>query len=869
MNNKISRSVARLLCLTTCVGAITAPLAACSGKEKALILATDALDSVFNPFFYTSGADGEIVGQTQIGMLHGDPQTGLPSAGWDEPCVAFEYSVVKTGSKENMKNPTDYSNYYTDYYFAIKDNIKFSDGEALTKDDVLFNIYMYLDPVYTGSNTMYSVKIQGLTEYRTQTKDLNEAGDADMSFQQVASGRRSKIIQWKEATGKTWADLSAYEFYGTNDKTIETDIEKIQAFYRQSLEETWTSAISSDVKKEYEKYKGNDGKLLITEPWELFLFYYGVFELKEKYGSGSNAKIEYYEFDKSSLPNYIKVPSTEAARKSDEFKKVLIDYIYDGKFKEQKSSDADAAKSYKATLVNIMNTYPVSSYFNDYLVADVKYRRFKDNMAVKSVEGIKIEKMSAIPQQDGSDKALKDGEGNSKQFDVLHIRINGVDPKAIQNFSFTVAPGHYYSDPETWKKAVDDADDDEFFGVKYSDPEFMNMVRLKQLPLGAGPFVAAKASGGVATEKSQFFGSDNLVKFESNKFFLLGEPKIKKLRYKVINNSKLYESVKLKEVHYASPSMKREDINKLTGNDSNIVNSASADNLGYGYIGVSARYIPNIYIRKAIMSTFDPTKIEAYYGSGGASVIYRPMSKTLKPYYQDSWTAYYPYTDKENAKAIARQYLLDGGCQYNEKTNSWIDEKGKKLKYTFTVAGDSDDHPAYQILLNSSEILNDLGLEVSLTHDSTALSRLASGLLTVWAAAWSSSSDPDMYQVYHQKSQATSITAWGYRYILSSEFEELKASNNPRNFPNQRKIISDLSDLIDDGRETDDVETRVNIYSQAMDMLMNLAVEFPTYQRKVYYVWAKGVFNESTLITGNNVTTYQSPLSRIWEVELA
>jgi hypothetical protein len=36
-------------------------------------------------------------------------------------------------------------------------------------EDVLFNFYVYLDPVYTGSNTLYSTDILGLSEYRTQT----------------------------------------------------------------------------------------------------------------------------------------------------------------------------------------------------------------------------------------------------------------------------------------------------------------------------------------------------------------------------------------------------------------------------------------------------------------------------------------------------------------------------------------------------------------------------------------------------------------------------------------------------------------------------------------------------------------------------
>ena len=151
--NKLTKTIAKLLCLLTGVTSMAAPLVGC-GKDKitALVLASDVLDGLFNPFFYTSGPDGEIVSQTQIGMLSSD-KTGELIANWNEPCVALDYSIVKSGDKSMWDGKNDYGGYKTDYYFAIKDNIQFSDGVYLTKDDVLFNIYMYLDPSYTGSNT--------------------------------------------------------------------------------------------------------------------------------------------------------------------------------------------------------------------------------------------------------------------------------------------------------------------------------------------------------------------------------------------------------------------------------------------------------------------------------------------------------------------------------------------------------------------------------------------------------------------------------------------------------------------------------------------------------------------------------------------
>ncbi|MDE7107847.1 MAG: hypothetical protein K2O39_05935, partial [Clostridiales bacterium] len=241
MKNRFKRSVAKMLCLTTCVTAIAAPLIGCNNEDKtpALVLATDALDTVFNPFFYTSGADGEIVGQTQIGMLSSNEKGDL-IANWDEPCVSLAWGYLKSGKKEDVQG-NNYNGYQTDYYYAIKDDIRFSDNTLLTKDDVLFNIYMYLDPAYTGSNTMYSVKIQGLTEYRTQTKDLDDAEGADKFFQSAVDGRMTAIEEWCDDNDYAWSAeyFERCDYNGDDDNTLESDMNRLLTYYKDSLKDTW------------------------------------------------------------------------------------------------------------------------------------------------------------------------------------------------------------------------------------------------------------------------------------------------------------------------------------------------------------------------------------------------------------------------------------------------------------------------------------------------------------------------------------------------------------------------------------------------------------------------------------------------------
>ena len=187
----MKKTMIKVLCMVLILCTILSTFAACkkkpqgsgvSNEETPLVIASEALDGVFNPFFYTSGADGSVVGLTQIGMLTTDKNGNL-AYGYGEDCVALDYSVITYGSKEDYDATKSYDNYYTVYTFAIKNGIKFSNGETLSGKDVLFNLYTLLDPSYTGSSTLYSTNIKGLKAYRARsTADMNYFNSIDISM---------------------------------------------------------------------------------------------------------------------------------------------------------------------------------------------------------------------------------------------------------------------------------------------------------------------------------------------------------------------------------------------------------------------------------------------------------------------------------------------------------------------------------------------------------------------------------------------------------------------------------------------------------------------------------------------------------------
>ena len=191
----MSKNFLRAICLTLATVSTLSFFVSCGGDQgdpgtgggektvewrnenNALVFSSGEFDGVFNPFFGTSAYDTSITGQTQIGMISSDETGNNVTFGKDEPVVTLDYSEIMYDKTGNVTQTGD-ENGTTVYQFVLKDGILFSDGQPLTAHDVLFNMYVYLDPNYTGSSTMYSTDIVGLRNYQLQTEGEISEGAA-------------------------------------------------------------------------------------------------------------------------------------------------------------------------------------------------------------------------------------------------------------------------------------------------------------------------------------------------------------------------------------------------------------------------------------------------------------------------------------------------------------------------------------------------------------------------------------------------------------------------------------------------------------------------------------------------------------------
>ena len=120
------------------------------------------------------------------------------------------------------------------------------------------------------------------------------------------------------------------------------------------------------------------------------------------------------------------------------------------------------------------------------------------------------------------------------------------------------------------------------------------------------------------------------------------------------------------------------------------------------------------------------------------------------------------------------------------------------------------------------------------------------GTQELWIAAWSSTVDPDMYQVYH-----------------SSNIPGLVGGTGSNNY----HIASEkLDQLIMDGRSTTDQAARKAIYKQALEEIMNWGVELPTYQRQNGFIFSTERINIDTITP--DMTPFWTWMAEIDKIEL-
>lgn len=170
--------------------------AAAPANDTLVASVEQGLEGKFSPFFALAANDTTIDEMIRVYTLEVD-RVGNPILkgieGETRSYNGTDYTYYTASDIEITEND-DGTVYYD---MTIRDDIQFTDGHMADIDDVIFSMYVFLDPTYDGNATMYSTPIEGLDEYRNGMEPLYslliEAGEDNTDF-----------TNWDEATQKAF-----------------------------------------------------------------------------------------------------------------------------------------------------------------------------------------------------------------------------------------------------------------------------------------------------------------------------------------------------------------------------------------------------------------------------------------------------------------------------------------------------------------------------------------------------------------------------------------------------------------------------------------------------------------------------------------
>ena len=456
--------------------------------------------------------------------------------------------------------------------------------------------------------------------------------------------------------------------------------------------------------------------------------------------------------------------------------------------------------------------------------------------------------------------------GISKTGDYsIEVKVNGFDAAAVYSvLGITVVPMHYYGDESLYDY------DAHKFGFTRGDLTAVNAKEKE--PMGAGPYIFKEYT-------------NKTVYFEANPYYYLGEPKIKNVQFKEVITEEMASNVESGTVDCGEMTGSVTRFNEVKSYNSNgeisgdVITTSKVDNLGYGYIGCNSDTVlvgsdknseESKALRKAfmtVMAVYRDTVIDTYYGEA-ASVINYPISNTSWAAPQatdDDYQVAYSkdvdgndiYTSDMSAEEryeaaikAAVGFLKKAGYTYDEATGKFTAApSGAKMSYSAIIPAEGKgDHPAFGVLTDAKAALETIGIEFIIDDpaDTNKLwDSLDAGTQEFWCAAWGSTIDPDMYQVYH-----------------SSNVVGLGGSDS-----NHYHIqVKELDELIMAGRTSDDQSYRKAVYKQCLDIIMDTAVELPTYQRQNCVIFSSKRINLDTITP--DITTYWGWKAEIEKLEM-
>ena len=192
-------------------------------EERPLAIAVNGLSDGYSPFDDASectALEDKLTGVTLIGHTRGGDTVSVASSPKTEQYGGKTYGYSGIA---DITPSYDAETDTTTYRIALRNDVKFADGELLSADDVIFTMYVHLDPSYTGSSPLQEAGIVGAINYRFDSA----AADS------ITQERIDEVLESDEIIPLIKEQIVL--------PTLKAQFENIKSFYGDSAYSVYTS----------------------------------------------------------------------------------------------------------------------------------------------------------------------------------------------------------------------------------------------------------------------------------------------------------------------------------------------------------------------------------------------------------------------------------------------------------------------------------------------------------------------------------------------------------------------------------------------------------------------------------------------------
>lgn len=692
-----------LLVLTFSIGG----LAGCGGfGATPLVVGYSQFSEKFSPFFSDSAYDADVAAMTQVALLTTDRSGAIVYNAIEGETHAYNGTDYLYKGPADLKVNYDKAAGKTTYLWTIRDDILFSDGEPMTADDIIFSYYVYCDPSYDGSSTVYSVPIVGLQNYRTQTTDTVYA----------------KYDKLFDTIYKTGADYKVKAGDGFTQAQHDSLFKIIDEVWKDDVQSIVNVCLNDYVSNAPDYFGGRTADEVTSNEdlhvaFGMALWGYGTVE---EDGSLTSAVLG----KKWNLTD--KFPTID-------------DYLAE----------------VKAAYENDPVAYWAVEAPDDTDVYETARQKFI------STEGPKD------PELGG--KGIPNIAGIKKLSDTqVEITTEGYDAAAVYTMGIQVAPLHYYGSADMYDydankfgftfgdlstvrdKTTEPMGAGPYKFVKYDkkivyfeanenyykgEPKTKN-VQFKET--ADADKISGVATGTIDITDPNYgtAGVEEISGYNSN-----GEVTGDVITTNTVNNLGYgYVGINAKTVKVGTDSA-----------------SVASKNLRKGLATVIAAY------RNLTVDSYygESASVINYPISDTSWAAPKPTDDGYKVAFSTSVDGKDIYTSDMDADAkyaaalaAAKQYFIAAGYTYNNATGKFTAApKGASLEYEIIIPADgTGDHPSFMLCTKFKEAMATIGFNIIINDPSDAnvlWDALDADTNELWCAAWGATIDPDMYQIYH------------------------------------------------------------------------------------------------------------------------